>query len=87
MLDALNAPAAPHSIHRSDYQPPDWLVPALALDFDLAPATDPRERDASLSARNGAHDRPLRLNGDGLVPRFGCAWTARRHATGTMDGN
>jgi aminopeptidase N len=67
MLDALNAPAAPHSIHRSDYQPPDWMVPTLALDFDLAPAQTRVKATLSVS-RNGAHDRPLRLNGDGLVP-------------------
>jgi aminopeptidase N len=68
MLDALNAPATPKSIHRSDYQPPDWLVPAIALDFALDPAQTFVKASLSVT-RNGAHDRPLRLNGDGMTPR------------------
>ncbi len=58
---------APTVIRREDYRPPDWLVPDIALDFDLAPA---RTRvSATLTVtRNGDHDRPLVLDGDGLVP-------------------
>ncbi|RJT24405.1 aminopeptidase N [Chakrabartia godavariana] len=67
MLDALNAPAAPAVIHRADYKVPDWLVPDVALDFDLDAART-RVRATLTVARNGVHDRPLRLDGDGLTP-------------------
>jgi len=67
MLDAQNAPAAPSVIHRADCAVPDWLVPDIALDFDLDPART-RVRATLTDARNGAHDRPLRVDGDGLTP-------------------
>ncbi len=67
MLDAQNAPAAPSVIHRADYAVPDWLVPDIALDFDLD-AAKTRVRATLTVARNGAHGRPLRLDGDGLTP-------------------
>jgi aminopeptidase N len=71
MLDVQTAsPVAadtPHIIRREDYRPPDWLVPDLALDFDLAP--EKTRIGATLSVtRNGDHDRPLVLDGDGLTP-------------------
>src|SRR6478609_1338363 len=68
--DANTAPEAPPSpthvaIRREDYRPPDWLVPEIGLDFDLDP--DRTRVRATLSVeRNGAHDRPLRLDGDEL---------------------
>jgi aminopeptidase N len=67
MLDALNVPAAPPAtVHREDYRPPDWLVPEISLDFELAP-----ERTIVKAAlrveRNGAHDEPLRLDGEALT--------------------
>lgn len=68
MLDIQTAPAAPPvAIRREDYRAPDWLVPEVALEFDLdAVKTTVR---ATLSVtRNGAHDRPLVLDGDGLTP-------------------
>lgn len=61
------AAAAPAIIRRSDYRPPDWLVPDITLDFDLDPAAT-RIRGMLAVRRNGDHDRPLRLDGDGLVP-------------------
>ena len=70
LADAQTAPEAPPSpthvaILREDYRPPDWLVPELRLDFDLG--TDTTRVRATLSVeRNGAHDRPLRLDGDDL---------------------
>ncbi|MEP6784666.1 MAG: aminopeptidase N [Sphingomonadales bacterium] len=67
MLDVQTAPAAPHIIRREDYTPPDWLVPDIALDFDLDPAKT-RVRATLTLTRNGTHDRPLSLDGDGLVP-------------------
>jgi aminopeptidase N len=70
--DAATAPEAPPSpthvtIRREDYRPPDWLVPEIALDFDLG-AERTRVRATLNVERNGAHDRPLVLNGDGLTP-------------------
>jgi aminopeptidase N len=70
--DANTAPEAPPSpthvsIRREDYRPPDWLVPAVSLDFDLD--TERTRVRATLKVeRNGDHDRPLRLDGDDLEP-------------------
>jgi aminopeptidase N len=66
MLDVQNAAAAPPSaIRREDYRPPDWLVPSIELEFDLgAERTTVRARLTVV--RNGAHDRPLRLDAQGL---------------------
>ena len=68
MPDAHTAPEAPPSpthvaIRREDYRPPDWLVPQIRLDFDLD-AERTRVRATLSVERNGAHDRPLRLDGD-----------------------
>ncbi|HEX4693027.1 aminopeptidase N [Sphingomonas sp.] len=67
MIDAQSAFANPSVTRREDYRAPDWLVPDIALDFDLA-ADVTRVKAALDVTRNGAHDRPLRLNGDGLTP-------------------
>ncbi|THD37520.1 MAG: aminopeptidase N [Sphingomonas sp.] len=67
MIDAQSALATPTITRREDYRPPDWLVPDIALDFDLDPATT--RVTATLDVvRSSAHDRPLRLDGDGQVP-------------------
>ena len=69
MTDASFAPPAPVTIHRGDYQPPDWLVPQVALDFALG--IDATRVSAQLTvARNpaGRADAPLLLRGDGLTP-------------------
>ncbi|MES2339960.1 MAG: aminopeptidase N [Pseudomonadota bacterium] len=67
MMDVqTTAAAAPRVIHRTDYRAPDWRVEAIALDFDLDPATT-RVRASLTVERNGTHDRPLRLDGDGLT--------------------
>ncbi|WP_106640718.1 aminopeptidase N [Allosphingosinicella vermicomposti] len=65
MLDARTATAQPAAIRREDYRPPEWLIPSIALEFDLgAERTIVRAR---LSVeRNGAEQAPLRLNGEGL---------------------
>src|SRR6478735_6314592 len=56
--------AAP-KVHRADYRPPAWLVPEIALEFDLDP-----ERTRVLARlevrRNGDHRQPLRLDGEEL---------------------
>ena len=67
MLDIQTSLAAPHIVNRADYQPPDWLVPDIALDFDLASGRT-RVRATLSVVRNGAHARPLVLDGDGLMP-------------------
>ncbi|MEO8724466.1 MAG: M1 family aminopeptidase, partial [Sphingobium sp.] len=67
MTDAQIACPAPTVIYRSDYQPPDWLVPEIALDFSLR-ADLTRVHTRMTVTRNGTHDRPLRLDGEGLVP-------------------
>jgi aminopeptidase N len=66
MLDALNAPAAPPvTVRREDYRPPEWLVPDIALDFDLGPERT-IVRSVLQVVRNGAHKVPLKLNAEGL---------------------
>ncbi|HET9459612.1 MAG TPA: aminopeptidase N [Sphingomicrobium sp.] len=55
------------TIRREDYRAPDWLVPEIALDFALDPEAT-RVRARLSVERNGDHDRPLRLDGDELVP-------------------
>ncbi len=60
------APASPPVIRREDYRPPDWLVPEIVLAFDLDAAST-RVRARFTVRRNGAHDRPIRLEGDGLM--------------------
>ena len=59
--------AAPHVIRREDYRPPVWLVPDIALDFDLDAAATRVHATLSVT-RNGDHDDPLKLDGDGLLP-------------------
>jgi aminopeptidase N len=69
VLDHPEAPTTPEHVatYRKDYRPPDWLVPDVALDFKLDPdLTHVRSRLTVM--RNGDHDRPLRLAGNGLKP-------------------
>jgi len=55
------------AIRREDYRPPDWLVPEIRLDFDLDPERTCVRATLEVQ-RNNDHDRPLRLDGDGLKP-------------------
>ncbi len=64
----LDTTAEPAIIRREDYTAPDWLVPDIALDFDLSAARTRIVSNLSVT-RNGGHDRPLVLDGDGLTPR------------------
>src|SRR4051794_20960855 len=66
MPDVRTNPAAPPAIRREDYRPPDWLVPDIALDFDLG-AERTRVRSRLAVRRNGAHGRPLVLNAEALT--------------------
>ncbi|WP_174297703.1 aminopeptidase N [Sphingomonas bacterium] len=66
MLDVQTALATP-VVHRRDaYRPPEWLVPAVSLDFALDPAAT-RVRARMEVARNAAAG-PLRLDGAGQRP-------------------
>jgi aminopeptidase N len=69
VLDQPEAPTAPEHVakYRKDYRPPDWPVPEVELNFDLSPERT-RVRSKLTVRRNGEHDRPLRLAGDGLNP-------------------
>src|SRR3569623_618490 len=67
MLDVQNATTLPTVTRREDYRPPAWLVPEIALDFDLDP-TVPRVRATLHVQRNGSHDLALRLDGAGQTP-------------------
>ncbi|AEI36916.1 aminopeptidase N [Zymomonas mobilis] len=53
----------PTVIHRHDYQPPDWLVPSIALNFLLDPQKT-RVKARLHVKRNGEHTHPLRLEGN-----------------------
>ena len=72
LSDAETVPEAPPSpthvtVRREDYRPPDWLVPEIRLEFDLD-LHRTRVRSTIAVTRNGDHQRPLKLDGDGLVP-------------------
>jgi aminopeptidase N len=67
MIDAQTAAQTPQITRRDAYREPDWRVPEIALDFDLDPSAT-RVIATLHVERNGAHDRPLVLNGDGLTP-------------------
>ena len=67
MLDARPLPTLT-AVRLADYRPPDWLVPEVALEFDLNPAAT-IVRARLVVARNGQHDRPLVLDGHGLDTR------------------
>ena len=68
MADAQIATQLPNVTRREDYREPDWRVPEIALDFDLDPAATGVQARLTVE-RNGSHDRPLRLDGDGLTAR------------------
>src|SRR4051812_24040272 len=67
MLDAITAPTAPPpTIRREDYQPPEWLVPQIELEFALG-AEKTLVRSRLQVRRNGDHENPLKLDAEGLV--------------------
>jgi aminopeptidase N len=47
----------------ADYRPPDWLVPEIALRFELDPERTLVHARLTV-VRNGAHAEPLRLDGE-----------------------
>src|SRR5690606_34774980 len=69
MADAAPEPSGPLLIRREDYRPFPWLVPEVALEFDLG-IERTRVRSTLTVQRNAkAPASPtIRLNGDGLTP-------------------
>ncbi|OYW23121.1 MAG: hypothetical protein B7Z43_04455, partial [Sphingomonas sp. 12-62-6] len=67
MLDVNTALAHPEVTRRDAYRAPEWLVPEIALDFDLDAAAT-RVRARLHVTRNAAEAGPLRLDGGGQVP-------------------
>ena len=62
----LDAPFVPPTIRLADYRPPDWLVPEIALRFELDAART-RVHARLTVVRNGNHDAPLVLDGEDLT--------------------
>ena len=56
--------AAPPVIRREAYQPPEWLVPEVALSFNLG--LEQTKVVATLKVRRNGQSQTLRLRGDGL---------------------
>ena len=68
--DIASPPHAPPVIRREDYQPPEWLVPDIALAFALG--IDDAQVTATLDVKRnpaGSGDKTIRLNGDGIAAR------------------
>jgi len=62
----MDQPApAPALTRLADYRPPDWLVDQVGLVFRLDPARTIVSARLEVR-RNGRHDRPLKLDGEGL---------------------
>ena len=67
MADAAPTPHDPQVIRREDYKPYPWLVPEIALDFDLSlDATRVTSRLTVARNSKAEHSKTIRLNGDGL---------------------
>jgi aminopeptidase N len=69
MADAAREPKEPLLIRREDYAPFAWLVPEIALEFDLG-LDKTRVRSVLTVQRNARAPAAaaIRLNGDGLEP-------------------
>ncbi len=69
LADAAPEPKEPPLIRREDYRPFPWLVPEIALDFDLGLEAT-KVTTTLIVARNARADasQVIRLNGDGLQP-------------------
>ena len=69
MADAAPTPQEPVEIRREDYKPFPWLVPEIAMEFDLGLEAT-RVVSTLTVSRNGKADASptIRLNGDALEP-------------------
>ena len=69
LADAAPEPKDPPLIRREDYRPFPWLVPEIALDFDLGVEATKVTARLTVARNAGADASPIiRLNGDGLQP-------------------
>jgi aminopeptidase N len=68
MLDAQNAPAAPTTVNREDYSPPDWLVPEIAIEFELDADRTRVRSTLQVERSETAQGHLLRLNAGGQQP-------------------
>ena len=73
MADIQTATASPALtqtpiIQRADYRPPDWRIETVALEFDLGLAATQVTARLEI-VRNGEHNRPLKLDSDGVLPQ------------------
>lgn len=87
LADAAATPHEPPLIRREDYRPFAWLVPEIALDFDLA--LDATRVVARLTVAPNAKAEPapaIRLNGDGLE-LLSCKVDGEVRNDWTMDGD
>jgi aminopeptidase N len=66
-MDISQTPAPHAPVRLADYRPPDWLVPAIALRFELGAERTLVHARLEVE-KNGGHGRPLVLDGDGLEP-------------------
>jgi aminopeptidase N len=65
-LPMIDAAGTPQTIRLSDYRPPAWRVPQVALGFDLG-AERTRVTARLTVERNGKRSEPLVLDGQGLT--------------------
>ena len=68
LADAAPEPSAPDTIRRLDYQPPAWLVPDIALEFELG--TELTKVRSTLTVRqnpDASRDQTLHLCGDNIA--------------------
>jgi len=69
MADAAHQPLEPATIRREDYRPFAWLVPEVALDFDLGLEATRITAKLTVARNARANTSPtIRLDGDGLEP-------------------
>ena len=69
MADAAPEPKEPQVIRREDYEPYPWLVPEVALDFELGVQRTRVRAELTVQRNSRCAPSPfIRLNGDGLVP-------------------
>jgi aminopeptidase N len=69
MTDVSAIPPIPVTIHRGEYQPPDWLVPEVVLDFALGIEITRVSANLTVACNPaGKAGAPLLLRGDGLTP-------------------
>ena len=85
MLDAQNAVAAPAAVRREDYRPPDWLVPEIALEFELDAERTIVRATLEVDAQRRARARRCGSTATGSTP-VSRAGRRRAGRHGAMDG-